>query len=297
VTIGDGLTDAAEVRCPLCEAEFVLSDAAHLATAPDPDGDARPEVIPLTSDVEEPSSTPDLPDELETDVQTGETAESAEEPAAETVDPGEESAEPDDDSAEPDGDSDQPAAEEAVVRARCPCCSAEFGLDEVLLTTTGEPLGRDVVAAITVEGRVRDFSDPTGEIPDFWGLGRRDDAPRINIDLGIPTGTTVSNGAFDFVAGGDDDAAASAATTLGRRRPRQKSMMRELVGIVLGGVAGLAIAYYGLNFFGGPRFDFLEIYLPGIEHTAGHRPSWLPGGKADDADPESAGFAGSELED
>ncbi len=82
VTIGDGVTDSTEVRCPLCEAEFVLTGATDLATAPAPDGDAPPEVIPVAADVEETSSTPDSPGELEADVQITETAESSEYPSS-----------------------------------------------------------------------------------------------------------------------------------------------------------------------------------------------------------------------
>ena len=206
---------------------------------------------------------------------------------------------PADETSDSDEEPGEPVAEEADVRARCPCCNAEFGLDEVLLRATGEPLGREAVAAITAEGRVKELPDPAGDIPDFAGLSTRDDASRIDIDLGNATGPAVADGAFDFVADRDDDADSASARTavFGRRRPKEKSMMREFTGIVLGGVAGLAIAYYVLNFFGGPRFDVLEIYLPGIEHTSGHRPSWLPAGTATDVNPEDAGFVGSELED
>jgi hypothetical protein len=61
----------------------------------------------------------------------------------------------------------------------------------------------------------------------------------------------------------------------GRKR-KEKSAIGELIGVVLGGVAGLTIAYYGLNIFGGARYDFAKIYLPGIKHTVKHRPPWWP---------------------
>ena len=38
---------------------------------------------------------------------------------------------------------------------------------------------------------------------------------------------------------------------------------------------GLAIAYYAMNFFWGPRFDMLSVYLPGCPHTYRHWPDTL----------------------
>ncbi|MGQ9506169.1 MAG: hypothetical protein ACUVQR_14805 [Thermogutta sp.] len=55
----------------------------------------------------------------------------------------------------------------------------------------------------------------------------------------------------------------------------KKSLIKELAGIVLGGAGGLLIAYYALNWFGGPRYDFAKLPLPGIHHTYKHAPSWL----------------------
>lgn len=55
----------------------------------------------------------------------------------------------------------------------------------------------------------------------------------------------------------------------------KKSILKELAGIILGGLGGLLIAYYALNWFGGPHYDFAKIPLPGIHHTYQHAPSWL----------------------
>lgn len=55
----------------------------------------------------------------------------------------------------------------------------------------------------------------------------------------------------------------------------KKSIFKELAGIILGGAGGLLIAYYALNWFGGPRYDFAKLPLPGIHHTYKHAPSWL----------------------
>ena len=48
---------------------------------------------------------------------------------------------------------------------------------------------------------------------------------------------------------------------------RRGSAASQLVGVIVGGVMGLAIGYYLLNYFGGPSFNWLKIPLPGIPHT------------------------------
>jgi hypothetical protein len=48
--------------------------------------------------------------------------------------------------------------------------------------------------------------------------------------------------------------------------------MGNLIGIAGGGFLGLAAGYYLLNFFGGPRYDFLHIPLPRVAHT---QPGWV----------------------
>jgi hypothetical protein len=66
-----------------------------------------------------------------------------------------------------------------------------------------------------------------------------------------------------------------------RRRPRKpKHPVRLMVETVLGGVLGLAIAYYGLNLFGGSEYDFLKVWLPFCKHTQSNWP--FAGQKASD---------------
>lgn len=96
--------------------------------------------------------------------------------------------------------------------------------------------------------------------------------------------------AFRFGRRSEGEApAAGAIRTRPSTRKREKSVLGELLGVVLGGATGLLIAYYGLNYFGGARFDFAEIYLPGVPHTYEHKPDWWPGGSpsADEAMPDS----------
>lgn len=48
---------------------------------------------------------------------------------------------------------------------------------------------------------------------------------------------------------------------------RRGSAAGQLVGVIVGGLMGLAIGYYLLNYLGGPSFNWLKIPLPGIPHT------------------------------
>jgi len=51
----------------------------------------------------------------------------------------------------------------------------------------------------------------------------------------------------------------------GRRSARREpSLLSHLAGIVGGGILGLVIAYYLLNWIGGPQYNFLELNLPGL---------------------------------
>lgn len=59
-----------------------------------------------------------------------------------------------------------------------------------------------------------------------------------------------------------------ARSTLTVRTRKQRNPLGQLAGVFGGGVLGLAIGYYLLNYFGGPQFNFLNIPLPGIPHQA-----------------------------
>ncbi len=62
-------------------------------------------------------------------------------------------------------------------------------------------------------------------------------------------------------------AATMAARATARRRRKGPGLLGHVVGIVGGGFVGLALGYYLLNLIGGERFNFLNIWLPGIRHT------------------------------
>ena len=55
---------------------------------------------------------------------------------------------------------------------------------------------------------------------------------------------------------------AAALRTTPRQQPYEIGMVGNLIGVVLFGFVGLALGYWLLNFFGGERFNFLDIWLP-----------------------------------
>jgi len=112
-------------------------------------------------------------------------------------------------------------------------------------------------------------------VPEVWQ--QVDQAPQI--DLGQPDAEpgagaeAVDVSAFAGLAEEQQPAEAEGAVErlLSARRPpgrrQEKSLARELVGIVLGGFVGLTLGYYLLNLFGGERFFYFPVYMPGVAHS------------------------------
>jgi len=198
---------------------------------------------------------------------------------------------------------------------RCPLCDGQFPLCEVMpqaedappeLLPVGDP---DPTAAVepkpetesaeddaaAAEGP-REQAEPDPQAPVAPGAGLRlwekvSEAPKIDLGSSAPSAGQAGDGHFDFggVTVGEDPEDSSRPVAGGRRRPKkQKSLGREIVGIVLGGFGGVLLAYYGLNLFGGKKFDFADVYLPGIRHTVEHRPAWWPGWLSFEGDPTEA---------
>jgi hypothetical protein len=67
---------------------------------------------------------------------------------------------------------------------------------------------------------------------------------------------------------------AAALRTSPRRQEYQVGALGNFIGIVVFGFVGLFIGYWLLNFFGGPRFNFLDIWLPFVSHTQGTAMNW-----------------------
>lgn len=67
----------------------------------------------------------------------------------------------------------------------------------------------------------------------------------------------------------DGDHGEEETTRAARRRGRGgPSLLGELIKVVLGGAVGLVLAYYGLVYFGGPQYNFLDLTLPGLPAPA-----------------------------
>jgi hypothetical protein len=190
--------------------------------------------------------------------------------------------------------------DEAVhgVWAHCPCCQAVFQLDSAALRSLAEativdgplpeeePARRDEAAAkrnaVTLadlmppaEPRVElgDLSDdlheplPAEEMPALSTTGWSEGADRLEQLLArVDREATVGTPPADSTSGTGELAGVAeqvvVSSTLGR--PRKRSPLRSLVGVVLGGVVGLAAGYYLLLVLGGPEADALRLaqYVP-----------------------------------
>lgn len=149
--------------------------------------------------------------------------------------------------------------EDEVLLVRLPDTDQWVPLNELVVQQTGEPLGlaaarwitRLYLKSLRSEDQAADFeairgsleSEPSAEAVAF---------PKLETD----------EKQLDY------------RERVRKGRP-QKSLLGEIVGIVLGGIGGLLIAYYALNFFGGKQYDFANIPLPGIPHTYHHAPDWM----------------------
>lgn len=145
---------------------------------------------------------------------------------------------------------------------RAPFSEESFPLSELIVASTGERIGPVAAAMIVRHGLLRPLTEEEAAAM----------APPEPATAQEPAET------FDFsqlAAASQEGAPAEPISVRTRRRP-EVHPLKEMFGIVLGGLAGLLIGYYLLNIFGGARYDFLKIYLPGVKHTYKYAPSWLP---------------------
>lgn len=165
----------------------------------------------------------------------------------------------------PEGEpSGTPVAGEEVLLVRLPDDERWIPLSELIVKTTGEAIGP--AAARWMTRLYLKSLEKVGDAPavgEFLPEGALPEAEAPREALVFPRFETAP-GEADY------------RERVRKGRP-SKSLLRELVGIVLGGVCGLLIAYYALNYFGGKRYDFANIPLPGIPHTYHHLPSWAKG--------------------
>ncbi|GAB4140157.1 MAG: hypothetical protein Kow0040_28540 [Thermogutta sp.] len=161
---------------------------------------------------------------------------------------------------------------EAPILVRAPEGADVFALSELILEPSGRPLGPVAARWIgRLLEKLEESATATGETdePAIAAWIRETAAPAIR------TGEAPAESEETFVFAGPDAAEETSVRNRLKGNGKKKSLLRELVGIVLGGLGGLLIAYYALNWFGGPQYDFANIPLPGVRHTYRHAPPWL----------------------
>ncbi len=335
VTVPEGLKEGESVRCPFCQAVYSLSELpADAADADDSemppelvpvaeadgqqgapseaDSSERLEMADEEEDTAEAPSDqigegtdeaiegPEAEAGVEPGEEEGPTAETEtdteEEEGNESEEEGaEEEAESAEDATETGEEPAEAAAPEETVQVRCPHCEAEYPLSQVVVVTTGAELGPATAAAVA--RYILSGEGPASEPPalDVWA--KAEGVPQIDTgeDAG-PQAVAAHASAFDFAReDAEVEAGPAGATGLRPRRRKQKSIARELASWVFGGVAGLVIAYYLLNFIRGEAGNFLKIPLPGVSHTYQHSPDWFPGWMK--AAPESEEEVSEEIAD
>jgi hypothetical protein len=60
------------------------------------------------------------------------------------------------------------------------------------------------------------------------------------------------------------------------QQAQRPSMFGQMIGIVGGGLLGMVMGYWLLNYFGGPRYDFLKVPLPLVPHTQAAQQAPVP---------------------
>jgi len=257
---------------PHCRQQFELVEALDFVAESDEE-DTPPEVTLV--ELREIAETVDEPES----VADGETPESEDLPDWEPAE--EQPAEEPSDEEEPEMPAvEQEAPAETPVQVRCPCCRESFALQDLLLAETDSPIGPEAAAAILSDGSVRESEGESDRFQFNFAAASAATVDHSEFRLAsVEERPSASPSAFEFAAaaGTSPDRAEEAEAARTRRRRRERNVMKDLVGAVLGGAAGLLITYYLLNLIGGPRFDMFKFYLPGVKHTAVHRPAWLGG--------------------
>ena len=174
-----------------------------------------------------------------------------------------ESAEAEAPSTEEGSGGEQPAeveTEDEVLLVRLPDADQWVPLSELVVQQTGEPLGLAAARWIT-RLYLKSLRSVDRTAADFEVIATSPKSETSGEAVVFPTLET-------------DEKQLDYRERVRKARP-QKSLLGEIVGIVLGGIGGLLIAYYALNFFGGKQYDFANIPLPGIPHTYHHAPEWM----------------------
>ncbi len=146
--------------------------------------------------------------------------------------------------------------------------------------SVAEAAGSTVEQAADASEQPRQPGDPDPAADETSDAGMFDFLHNVKPSEEVNAGTSHVGARTESDVSGDLGAGRVMSSIGERPRRKEKSILKEMVGALIGGFVGLLIGYYGLNYFGGERFDFLGIWLPGVGHTMKH---WTG---VSDADPE-----------
>ncbi len=290
MSLPEGVDLEAVVRCPLCAAEYALRESLPPALVPVGDTESPAEGV---SAVEA-----DLPATAVAAAATEEATPEGQELDSPEVSESAEAAVPAEDNAFL---GILPATgEERPAESATPVSETPETDTSVAVPSERAEIPEDAGAGPAESSEVAEMSEDAGAAPAETGqpapgaeeggmfdfLNHSDEA---SADAGSePGGESASAVGSGFPALDNSDDSANVA---GERRPsgiavrprhrKEKSMAKEMIGAILGGVVGLSITYYGLNFLGGQQFDFLGIWLPGVSHTQRH---WTGAKDGDEAE-------------
>jgi uncharacterized Zn finger protein (UPF0148 family) len=160
----------------------------------------------------------------------------------------------------------------------CPHCNARFSLESTLNETPPELVAVEIAATNdSVESNVVVLETKADQLLSSATETLDKSATPATEESGYKPSV---DSTFDFcesVSGEVPTETSFTESEVPRRRTgvKKTGIIREMVNVFFGGIAGLAITYYALNFFGGSRFDFLSVYLPGCAHTYQYWPDTL----------------------
>ncbi len=229
VSTPEGVDLDAMVKCPFCDAEYALRESLPPALIP---VGAVPTAVEEGPATERPTPDAAAPATAETGTEAVEpavAAPSVPESGTEAAEPAAEA------TAEPtaEGDATTPATPEP---------------DEAKPTTAA--------------------AEDDGGMFDFLHQGPEASAPTEGaVDVGATVDPDLPSFADSDTPGDAGEGAPVSSLAARPRRRNEKSMAKEMIGAIVGGIVGLSIGYYALNLLGGERFDFLNIWLPGVSHT------------------------------
>lgn len=154
-----------------------------------------------------------------------------------------------------------PSAVDSAAAVRCPLCEAEYPLADALALVPPELIPLASPSAVASAESETAVEDKSSEI-----------SPPTELDHANPSDSEEEEN--EAAAAAPRLSATAAAAQWKRREP--KSPLQMLVEVILGGVAGCLVAYYGLAFWFGPQFHNVglpDLSLPFIERITAPRPA------------------------